>query len=171
MDEPGRPDTPDAAPAADDPETFTPGGERLLLDAMLGKLATYLRMCGYDAAYVLDRGVEADDAVVELAEQEGRRLLTRDERLAARAPGGVLLTTRDVEDQLRELAGAGFELALGTPSRCSRCNAVLERLPPDATVPDYVPDDASPIWRCTACGQHYWRGTHWEDVRKRLSGL
>ncbi|MFW6382904.1 MAG: Mut7-C RNAse domain-containing protein, partial [Haloferacaceae archaeon] len=25
-----------------------------MLDAMLGKLATYLRMCGYDAAYVLD---------------------------------------------------------------------------------------------------------------------
>ena len=40
--------------------------DRLLLDAMLGKLATYLRMCGHDAAYALDRGVEADDAVRDL---------------------------------------------------------------------------------------------------------
>jgi uncharacterized protein with PIN domain len=34
---------------------------RLLLDAMLGNLATYLRMCGYDAADATDRGVEAAD--------------------------------------------------------------------------------------------------------------
>ncbi len=28
--------------------------ERFLLDAMLGSLSTYLRMCGHDAVYVLD---------------------------------------------------------------------------------------------------------------------
>jgi len=38
--------------------------DRLLLDTMLGKLATYLRMCGYDAAYALDEGVESDDALL-----------------------------------------------------------------------------------------------------------
>jgi hypothetical protein len=171
MDEPGRGDRSNPARSPDDAETTTPETERLLLDAMLGTLATYLRMCGYDAAYALDRGVEADDAVLELAVREGRRLLTRDQRLAARAPDSVLLTTRDVEDQLRELAATDFELSLGAPSRCGRCNGSLERLPPDATRPDYVPDDASPVWRCSACGQQFWRGSHWDDVRRRLSEL
>jgi len=36
-----------------------------LLDTMLGKLATYLRMCGYDTAYALDEEAEADDALLE----------------------------------------------------------------------------------------------------------
>jgi uncharacterized protein with PIN domain len=49
---------------------------RLLVDATVG-LATYLRMCGHDAAYALDRGVEADDALLELARIEERRLVTR----------------------------------------------------------------------------------------------
>ncbi|WP_394348159.1 Mut7-C RNAse domain-containing protein, partial [Halorubrum sp. SP9] len=56
-----------------------------MLDVMCGKLATYLRLCGYDAAYALDRGVEADDRLLDLAADEGRTLVTRDRELAARA--------------------------------------------------------------------------------------
>jgi len=58
---------------------------RLLVDAMLGKLARYLRMCGYDAAYALDRGLEADEDLLAVARDEGRQLLTRDRQLADRA--------------------------------------------------------------------------------------
>ena len=36
-----------------------PKTDTLLLDLMLGKLAVYLRTCGYDAAYAGDRNVEA----------------------------------------------------------------------------------------------------------------
>lgn len=57
----------------------------LLCDVMLGSLATYLRMCGYDTTYALDRGVEADDRLLEIAHDENRTLLTRDRQLAARA--------------------------------------------------------------------------------------
>lgn len=51
----------------------------LLLDVMCGTLATYLRMCGNDAAYALDRDVEADERLREIAADENRVLLTRDE--------------------------------------------------------------------------------------------
>ena len=64
---------------------ITPEHDDLLLDVMLGKLASYLRMCGYDAVYALDEGLEADDAVQRRAAADARRLLTRDEALA----GGV----------------------------------------------------------------------------------
>ncbi|MFB6154978.1 MAG: Mut7-C RNAse domain-containing protein [Haloferacaceae archaeon] len=142
--------------------------DRLLLDTMLGKLSTYLRMCGYDAAYSLDRGVEADDAVLSLAVDEDRRLLTRDVSLAARAPRSLLLSTRDVEDQLRELRDAGFDLSLpGEPSRCSACNGSLERVPAGEPRPDHAPVEGS-LWRCRDCAQYFWKGSHWEDVRRRL---
>jgi uncharacterized protein with PIN domain len=45
---------------------------RLLLDAMLGRLTTYLRMCGDDVAYALDEGIEADDAVPDRARRDDR---------------------------------------------------------------------------------------------------
>ncbi|MEF8856446.1 MAG: Mut7-C RNAse domain-containing protein [Haloplanus sp.] len=149
-----------------------PPSRRFLCDAMLGKLARYLRMCGHDTAYALDRGVEADDAVRELARREDRRLLTRDAALAARTEGAIRLSARDIEAQVRELDAAGVSLSLPeTPSRCGRCNGPLEPVGGgEASTPPDVPDPAeTDVWRCERCGQHFWKGSHWDDVRERLS--
>jgi uncharacterized protein with PIN domain len=145
---------------------------RLLLDAMLGKLASYLRMCGHDAAYALDRDVEADDAILRWATEEDRRLVTRDRQLAARAEDALLVEPHDVEGQLREVAAAGLELSLSAPSRCANCNGELRRVRDGEPTPEHAPDtDGQPVWRCRDCGQHFWRGSHWEDVGERLQGL
>ena len=145
---------------------------KLLVDAMCGKLARYLRMCGYDAAYVLDRGIEDDEAILSVATDEGRRLVTRDEGLAARAEDAVLVRSRDVAGQLGELRIAGFELSLTRPERCGRCNGALEAVDADETTPEYAPDpDERRVWRCADCGQYFWRGSHWDDVADRLAGL
>lgn len=175
---------------------------RVLLDAMCGTLATYLRMCGYNAAYALDRGIETDDRLLALAAEENRTLITRDRDLVARAQreweteGGetgtdvdaVLLTERDVLDQLRELRAAGFAVTLADePTRCGACNGPVERITPRteadpaerstdslADRPEYVPDDIAidrPGWRCRDCGRWFWKGSHWDDVAARLDTL
>ncbi|WP_224269881.1 Mut7-C RNAse domain-containing protein [Haloprofundus salinisoli] len=145
----------------------------LLLDVMLGKLAVYLRMCGYDAVYALDREVEADDRLLALAEAEGRRLLTRDVQLARRANGGVLLESCAVVGQLRELRDAGFDLTLDErPARCGRCNGPVERVDGDDETPEYAPDpDERAVFRCTRCGQCFWKGSHWDDVEETLAAV
>ena len=150
-----------------------PDSERLLLDAMLGKLATYLRMCGYDAAYALDRGVEDDDRLREIAASEDRLLLTRDAELARRAERSLLLERREIADQLRELDAAGVALALDDrPSRCGACNGPVERVPAGDPTPAYAPDPAEVgVWRCRDCGQYLWKGSHWADVRERLARI
>ncbi|MFB6117137.1 Mut7-C RNAse domain-containing protein [Halosegnis sp.] len=145
-----------------------------LVDVMCGTLATYLRFCGYDAAYALDRGLEADDALLAAARAEDRRLLTRDADLAADAGDrGFLLTAREPTAQLEELATAGLDLTLADqPSRCGVCNGELVRVPADADVPEYSRDPAeTTVWRCRACGQHFWKGSHWQRVQETLSGL
>lgn len=152
-----------------DDDTAGDESVRFLLDVMLGKLATYLRMCGYDAAYALDRDIEADDRIRELARTEDRTLLTRDEQLAARTPDAILLTERAVTDQLRELADAGVELSLAEPpTRCGNCNGRLELATGEP--PEHAPGGVT-CFRCQACGQWFWRGSHWEAVEERLSGL
>jgi uncharacterized protein with PIN domain len=143
-----------------------PGSDRLLVDVMLGKLAVYLRACGYDAAYAGDRGIEADDRLLELAAGEDRLLLTRDAELAGRAEAALLLAEREVGAQLAALREAGVRLELDErPSRCGRCNGRLERVPGDAPTPDYAPDPGEvDCWRCRSCGQVFWKGSHWERM-------
>ncbi|QUO47505.1 Mut7-C RNAse domain-containing protein [Halorubrum ruber] len=171
----------------DDADPSTRDRPPVLLDVMCGKLATYLRICGYDAAYALDRGIEADDRLLSLAAAEGRVLLTRDRELADRAPSAdpavdaVPLTERDVLDQLRELDAAGLPVELADePTRCGACNGPVERVASPETDgspvdrPDYVPDDVGPGrpgWRCADCGQWFWKGGHWNDVAARLDDL
>ncbi|MEF8886834.1 MAG: DUF5615 family PIN-like protein, partial [Haloarculaceae archaeon] len=117
---------------------------RLLTDAMLGTLTTYLRFAGHDTAYALEEGVEADDAVLGLAERENRRLVTRDRDLAARAPDPYLLTERDVADQLAELASQDLDLPVpAEPVRCGSCNGQLERVPAGEPTPAYAPEPAA----------------------------
>jgi len=144
---------------------------RLLTDTMLGRLTTYLRMCGYDTVYAPDVDVEADDEIHALASEESRRLLTRDRELASRTEHAVLLESRAIEDQLRELHDEGYELTLPeTPEHCGTCNGDLERVSQEATIPAYAPDPHTvDVWRCRQCGQHFWKGSHWDDVAETLS--
>lgn len=140
---------------------------------MCGKLATYLRMCGYDTAYALDRGEEDDDRLLGLAREEGRTLVTRDVQLSEAAERSVLLRERDPRDQLRELDAAGLSLSLDErPAYCGRCNGPVEPVSREAETPEYAPDPAEvDQWRCRDCGRTFWKGSHWDRVRETLSGL
>ena len=150
----------------------TPADTTLLLDAMLGKLATYLRMCGYDTAYALDRGIEEDSKLRELATAEGRTLLTRDTGLARQTDGAVLLRGRAIERQLSELITTGFELELSAPTRCSMCNGRLRGVRKNETTPSSAPSPTEQaVWRCQECDQLFWKGSHWRAVETRLADL
>jgi uncharacterized protein with PIN domain len=146
---------------------------RFVCDAMLGTLATYLRMCGHDTAYALDRDVEDADRVAELARREGRTLLTRNRSLAAREAEAILVEPHEVEDQLAVLVDAGIDLSLPEePARCSVCNGSLVRVDATERTPEYAPaPDRDAVWRCPDCGQHFWRGSHWDDVAETLASL
>ena len=153
---------------------------------MCGGLRSYLRMCGHDTGYALDRDVEGEaaasdseaaasdsDALLDLATAEGRTLVTRNVRLAGRADDAILLRERDVVDQLRELHDAGVDLTLGeTPRYCGACNGPLERVAPEEPTAEYAPDSREePVWRCRDCGQLFWRGSHWDSVRETLDAV
>jgi uncharacterized protein with PIN domain len=160
----------DGETSSEEKTAVRPETDRLLCDVMLGTLAVYLRLCDYDTAYAGDRGVEADDRLVAMAEEENRRLCTRDVELAGRVPGSLCLTERDIERQLSELREMGVELTVAeTPTYCGRCNGRLVAVAPDADTPEYAPDPAAvDCWRCQACGQVFWKGSHWERMRETI---
>lgn len=145
---------------------------RFLLDRMLGSLASWLRMLDADTTYAREG---SDDALLERAQAEKRLLLTRDLELARRARGrglrAHLLGPGETADWLADL-----HRSLGLPleprfERCSLCNgAPLHPAGPgDLAGKDYVPKDApGPLWVCPDCGQVYWEGGHWGNIRRTL---
>jgi hypothetical protein len=161
-------------PSADTPcdRPADAGPPRFLADAMLERLARWLRALGHDTA---SAGAASDAELGRRAAAEGRWLLTRDRRLAREAPDGrgVLLRAGAPLDQLREVA-ASFALAPGTLfSRCLVCNAPL-RPATEAEVVGAAPElcgrhrppDAH---ACPECGRVYWEGSHTRRMRAALA--
>lgn len=145
---------------------------RLLADGMLGRLAKWLRLLGYDTAY----DNHADDwELAHRARAEGRVLLTRDRELARRRGLHTLLIQSEVlEEQVQEVQNA-----LGPPphpalSRCAVCNTALEPVTPAEVadlVPPYVLRTQTEFHRCPGCGRIYWPGTHLDKMYEQLGHL
>lgn len=148
---------------------------RFLLDHMLGTLAKWLRFLGYDAAYpqpALD-----DTAVLGLAIDGGRLLLTRDRDLARRAGARAFYVASDDPDTQFTDVVRRFGLQrseAGTLRRCGVCNTGLEEATPEQVadrVPPGVLDRHAAFWRCPSCGRVYWDGSHTDRILRRLEAV
>jgi len=140
-----------------------------LADAMLGRLARWLRLLGVDCAW---EPHVADETLVRRAVEQGRVILTRDRRLPEewRVSDVHVLRADDPFAQLREVLHR-FDLApsLRLFSRCSACNVPLGRVSPEEVaerVPERIAAEQSDLRACPACGRVYWEGSHTERIRR-----
>jgi hypothetical protein len=142
---------------------------------MLGRLARWLRLLGYDTLY--DR--RWDDAeLARVAAREQRVLLTRDHALLRRriVRRGLLVDEDDPDRQLRFVVA---ELGLTRDpkrlfTRCLHCNTPVEPVAADdvrGEVPPYVLRHCDRFARCPGCGRVYWNGTHQQLARQRLADI
>ena len=142
---------------------------RLLVDGMLGRLAKWLRLLGYDTVY---DNSSSDPELARRSRAEGRVLLTRDRELSARRGlRTLLIQSEKLEEQVQEVQGA-FALSSPIPlSRCAVCNTELESVSPAdviSHVPPYVLKTQSEFRRCPGCGRTYWPGTHLQEMRRQM---
>lgn len=151
-------------------------GPRFLADSMLGKLARWLILLGYDARYASRPG-QPDLELLEEAHREGRVFLTQDRKIPAVAGlRMVVVTGKRFEDQILQLKA---ELGLKPDraklfTRCTYCNEPLTRLTKEEAlplVPPLVRELDTPFFRCAKCRRLYWNGTHTERTIKRLDKL
>lgn len=152
-----------------DPPTAKDAPPKLLVDAMCGRLAKWLRLLGYDAEYWRDG---SDEALIAHAQAEGRLIVTRDGPLAGRrGVRALLVRAADLDGQIAEVRAA----LNGTPepfTRCGECNGVLAPLAHANArdlVPPYVWNTQQEFRRCDRCGRVYWKGSHWPALRERLT--
>jgi uncharacterized protein with PIN domain len=142
---------------------------KFLADTMLGRLATWLRLLGYDTLYL----PQADDPeLARRARAEDRILLTRDVELTRRrGVRSILIISERVEEQLRQVAHELHLTAGMAFSRCAVCNGALEEVDKaavQASVPPYVFQTQTHFRRCTLCQRLYWRGTHWARMLAQM---
>jgi uncharacterized protein with PIN domain len=140
---------------------------RFVLDTHLGKLATYLRMLGFDALY---RNNFSDEALTEVSVKERRILLTRDRGLLKRGriTHGYFVRNTDLRAQLTEVLRRFDLYRLIRPfCRCLRCNRLLEPVPQEEVagrLPPKVREYFDEFYFCPGCGRIYWKGSHYEHM-------
>jgi hypothetical protein len=150
------------------------GRPRFIADVMLGRLAKWLRIAGFDVLY---SNKFSDEELIAISNREGRVLLSRDTRLLIRRPVKefIFLESQDIQPQIRQV----FETMhiSGLPSLLSRCLACNEALVETtresvrASVPVFVYKTQNRFKCCPRCGKIFWAGTHRSSVIRTLEKL
>ena len=156
-------------------ETHTvDSGEAVLMkfvaDSMLGKMATWLRILGYDTLY---QPLYGEGELAGFIRQ-GRCLVTRDRSRWQGDAHAVVLDSQRVGDQLKEFY---IRLELHPVrekwfTRCLRCNVLLEDAnegEAQENVPEYVfYEHRGKLKFCRLCGRYFWPGSHRQRMVKQL---
>lgn len=145
-----------------------------ILDIHLGRLAAYLRMLGFDVLY--NRSLD-DPALAGQAAEQGRVLLTRDRRLLMRknVEHGYWVRSLEPEEQAAEvLRRFGLRTRIHPFRRCLVCNHILEPVAKETVLDQLEPLTRlhyEEFHRCVACGQIYWKGSHFERMQALLGRI
>lgn len=147
---------------------------RFLADRTVGRLAKWLRILGYDTAYLPQL---APQGLIREGRRQGRVLLSRDTRLLREKDVPPLLFIRadhfreQVKQVITECRLAPLESLF---SRCSACNRVLEDVAKENIknqVPEYVWQTQNVFHRCPECHRIYWGATHKAHVLEELQRM
>jgi uncharacterized protein with PIN domain len=143
-------------------------------DSMLGKLAKWLRILGYDTLYA--RAL-SDKEFLQLA-RDDRVLLSRNSQLKRKMSKDnlVFIEENDPNRQLQTLVHS-LDLPLDPErffTRCTICNGQLEHISREdvaGKVPDYIWGEHNHFSECGDCGKIYWPGSHMVRSREEILQL
>ncbi|MCD4820408.1 MAG: Mut7-C RNAse domain-containing protein [Candidatus Cloacimonetes bacterium] len=151
-------------------ETLKP---KFLLSENLNRLARYLRMMGYDA--VVYKSISFSNKI-RLVNKDRRIYLTRSpkESKSNQKFNRFLIKSVKIDEQLKEI-----KKYITFPndflfSRCIECNKLLYQIDKGKIsnlVPEYILQNHNDFLVCRKCGKIYWKGTHYQDMMKKLSEL
>jgi len=147
---------------------------KFILTKELGRLATWLRILGYDSSFYRQDNLST---LVITALREERAILTRNLRIS-RFPGPRIVKIKSdfVAQQIKQVI---VELKLKPKqkdmfTRCVICNIELEEIAKSRVkkkVPEYVYQTQKDFVACPQCKKVYWQGTHWGNARKYLEKI
>ena len=151
---------------------------RFILDTHLGKLASYLRMLGFDTLY---NNHAADQDLAEISSREHRILLTRDRGLLMRnivTHGHLIKETIPSKQLIEVIQRFQIKNEIQPFKRCLTCNGLLQEVRKENIIFQLQPQTRQfyeLFFQCEQCGKIYWQGSHYkrmmEFIEKIISGL
>lgn len=151
---------------------------KFLVDSNVGRLAKWLRIAGFDTLFINDLD---DNRLVRLALSEKRVLLTKDTQILKRRVAttgrlkAILVESEEVKEQLRQvLKTLNLASRIRPFTLCLECNQPLVARSKEEVrelVPPFVYRTQNQYMQCPNCLRIYWRGTHWERMRKELEQI
>jgi len=150
---------------------------KFIADIMVGKLARYMRMAGYDVMYINNA---SDDQIIKIARETDRIILTRDSLMLARREfkKGIIKYLYIKEDKLEnQLDQIKSELKISLKPnlvRCIECNEKLIKVKKEDIknkVPPYVYKTQKNFLYCKNCDKYYWRGTHYQNIKNTFLNI
>ncbi len=147
---------------------------KFVLDVHLGRLASYLRMLGFDTVYA-NRANDLE--LVRVSAEQRRILLTRDRGVLKHSAvtHGYWLRETDSRRQAEEVVRR-FDLGRSVHplTRCMVCNEALRetsRAEVDRRVPQGTLAWCNEFRECAGCGRVYWEGSHCRRMRRWIEQL
>ena len=147
---------------------------RFILDVHLGKLARYLRMLGFDAAY--DRDWD-DETIIDLSLEQKRIILTRDIGILkqSRVTHSYWLRQHQPLEQLREvLLSLDLLRQLHPFTRCMDCNGMIQPVAKNEVRTQLDPEifvRFETFRQCRDCRKIYWQGSHFSRMLELIGKL
>lgn len=147
---------------------------KFIVDCMLGKLAKWLKILGFDVLYFS----KVDDSeLLPLTQKEKGILLTRDNALLEKAGtgNGFFIRSEKWREQVRQvLEELNLWGKVRPYSRCLECNLRLKNLPKKSAknlVAPFVYKHADSFAICPRCGRVFWQGTHYRDMDRKIKAI
>jgi len=149
---------------------------KIIVDSMLGNLARWLRVLGYDTEYSRKM---LDKDILTTAIREGRVLITKDLGLHRRALKKNIVSVyippevTEIVDILAILVERlGIEVSFDkNNTRCPLCNNRLS-IVPKAQIATLVSPEVlnkyDTFWYCSNCKKVYWQGNHWRTINDTI---
>lgn len=156
---------------------------KFLVNSMLGKLARFLRIFGFDTVYANDLidyfkiSPVPDEKLIDYAKKNDRIIITKDYPLyKSYLDKGIYLEGEGIYNyltQLKEKLGLNFDFKIKR-ARCSICNSLLKKIEDKKHVKDLVLKETfnhyDEFYQClnTKCKKIYWKGSHIDDIENKL---
>jgi uncharacterized protein with PIN domain len=147
---------------------------KFILDVHLGKLARYLRLCGFDTLY--DRNY-TDRQIIQISASQKRIILTHDKGILKNKliTRGYWIRSQNPDEQLKEVV-IRFDLKSNSRAftRCIVCNGILADVSKEEIKNRLLPKTNryyKNFKKCPDCDGLYWEGSHYENMKKYIKRM
>ncbi|MBY9016820.1 MAG: DUF5615 family PIN-like protein [Candidatus Lokiarchaeota archaeon] len=159
---------------------------KFLVDAMLGKLARFLRIFGYDTVYANDLieyyniNPVPDNNLKEYAQSTNRIVITKDlpfykdimDNAILLEGEGVYSYLNQIKQKLKMQLNFNIQNA-----RCSTCNSLLQEVTNKILIKNLVKHETflnyNEFFQCVnpTCRKVFWNGPHIADINRRIQNM